>query len=92
MLPGPEKGVDDFVVARGEKADELLSAIVDDAKSLKDYQRSYFQKHRGLSSRYKPHITVNVKYLTQALDVQDLGEESLNSQGGGGERLQGVRV
>jgi hypothetical protein len=81
LLPGPEKGVDDFVVARGEKADELLSAIVDDAKSLKDYQRSYFQKHRGLSSRYKPHITVNVKYLTQALDVQDLEEESLNSQG-----------
>ncbi|MFN6495845.1 MAG: DUF3854 domain-containing protein [Nostoc sp. DedQUE01] len=92
LLPGPEKGVDDFVVERGEKADELLSAIVDDAKSLKDYQRSYFQKHRGLSSRYKPHITVNVKYLTQALDVQDLGEESLNSQGGGGERVQRVRV
>ncbi|MBC1239468.1 DUF3854 domain-containing protein [Nostoc sp. 2RC] len=88
LLPGPEKGVDDFVVARGEKADELLSAIVDDAKSLQDYQRSYFQKHRGLSSRYKPHITVNVKYLTQALDVQDLGEESLNSQGEGGERVQ----
>lgn len=92
LLPGPEKGVDDFVVARGEKADELLSAIVDDAKSLQDYQRSYFRKNRGLSSKYKPHITVNVKYLTQALDVQDLGEESLNSQGGGGERVQGVRV
>jgi Domain of unknown function (DUF3854) len=77
LLPGPEKGVDDFVVARGEKADELLSAIVDDAKSLKDYQRSYFQKHRGLSSRYKPHITVNVKYLTQALSVQGVGEEEM---------------
>ncbi|MBD2215072.1 DUF3854 domain-containing protein [Nostoc linckia FACHB-104] len=92
LLPGTEKGVDDFVVARSEKADELLSAIIDDAKSLQDYQRSYFQKHRGLSSRYKPHITVNVKYLTQALDVQEKGAESINSQEGGGERLQGVRV
>ncbi|RUR72626.1 hypothetical protein PCC6912_61830 [Chlorogloeopsis fritschii PCC 6912] len=77
LLPGPEKGVDDFVVERGEKADELLSAIVDDAKTLADYQRSYFQKHRGLSSKYKPHITVNVKYLTQALSVQGVGEEGM---------------
>jgi hypothetical protein len=77
LLPGPEKGVDDFVVARGEKADELLSAIVDDAKTLADYQRSYFQKHRGLSSKYKPHITVNVKYLTQALSVQGVGEDEV---------------
>ncbi len=77
LLPGPEKGVDDFVVARSEKADELLSAIVDDAKTLADYQRSYFQKHRGLSSKYKPHITVNVKYLTQALSVQGVGEDEV---------------
>ena len=95
LLPGPEKGVDDFIVAcgesalregfpragsanpKGEKADELLSAIVDDAKSLQDYQRSYFQKHRGLSGKYKPHITVNVKYLTQALSVQGVEEDEV---------------
>ncbi|MBG1268478.1 DUF3854 domain-containing protein, partial [Nostoc sp. WHI] len=31
LLPGPEKGVDDFVVSRGEDADTLLTAIADDA-------------------------------------------------------------
>ncbi|BAZ03289.1 hypothetical protein NIES37_73020 (plasmid) [Tolypothrix tenuis PCC 7101] len=97
LLPGPEKGVDDFVVERsesalregfprvgsanpkGEKADELLTAIIDDAKSLQDYQRSYFQKHRGLSSKYNPHITVNVKYLTQAISVQGVEEDEMES-------------
>ncbi|OUL29691.1 bifunctional DNA primase/helicase [Nostoc sp. RF31YmG] len=86
LLPGPEKGVDDFVVERGESAlregfpeqataknkgedaNALLTAIIDDAKSLLDYQRSFLVKHRGLS-KYKPQITVNVKYLTQALKV-----------------------
>jgi hypothetical protein len=33
LLPGPEKGVDDFVVARGDNANALLMAIVNDAKS-----------------------------------------------------------
>ncbi|WP_242053921.1 plasmid replication protein, CyRepA1 family [Nostoc sp. FACHB-888] len=74
LLPGPEKGVDDFVVARGEDANALLTAIIDDAKSLKDYQRSYRAKKWGLS-KYKPDVTVNIKYLTQALCIPDLEEK-----------------
>ncbi|MBG1267256.1 plasmid replication protein, CyRepA1 family [Nostoc sp. WHI] len=74
LLPGPEKGVDDFVVARGLDADALLTAIVDDAKSLKDYQRSYRAKKWGLS-KYQPDVTVNIKYLTQALSIPDLKEK-----------------
>ncbi|MBW4678477.1 MAG: DUF3854 domain-containing protein [Desmonostoc geniculatum HA4340-LM1] len=74
LLPGPEKGVDDFVVGRGEDANGLLTALVDDAKSLKDYQRSYRAKKWGLS-KYKPDITVNIKYLTQALCIPDLEEK-----------------
>lgn len=74
LLPGPEKGVDDFVVARGEDANTLLTAIIDDAKSLKDYQRSYRAKKWGLS-KYKPDVTVNIKYLTQALCIPDLEEK-----------------
>lgn len=73
-LPGPEKGVDDFVVARGEDANVLLTALVDDAKSLKDYQRSYRAKKWGLS-KYQPDVTVNIKYLTQALCLTDLSEK-----------------
>ncbi|MCC5660286.1 DUF3854 domain-containing protein [Nostoc sp. XA010] len=74
LLPGPEKGVDDFVVSRGVDANALLTAIVDDAKSLKDYQRSYRAKKWGLS-KYKPDVTVNIKYLTQALCIPDLEEK-----------------
>ncbi|WP_138506612.1 plasmid replication protein, CyRepA1 family [Nostoc sp. PA-18-2419] len=74
LLPGPEKGVDDFVVDRGEDANVLLTAIIDDAKSLADYQRSYRAKKWGLS-KYKPDVTVNIKYLTQALCIPDLEEK-----------------
>ncbi|MFW9262792.1 plasmid replication protein, CyRepA1 family, partial [Nostoc sp. CALU 546] len=74
LLPGPEKGVDDFVVSRSEDANALLTAIIDDAKSLKDYQRSYRAKKWGLS-KYKPDVTVNIKYLTQALCIPDLEEK-----------------
>ncbi|MHC5897216.1 plasmid replication protein, CyRepA1 family, partial [Nostoc sp.] len=65
LLPGPEKGVDDFVVGRGKDADALLTAIVNDAKSLKDYQRSYRTRKWGLT-KYKPDVTVNTRYLTDA--------------------------
>ncbi|MHC5723963.1 MAG: plasmid replication protein, CyRepA1 family, partial [Nostoc sp.] len=65
LLPGPEKGVDDFVVARGLDADALLTAIINDAKSLKDYQRSYRTRKWGLT-KYKPDVTVNTRYLTDA--------------------------
>nr|WP_148220516.1 DUF3854 domain-containing protein [Nostoc punctiforme] len=74
LLPGTEKGVDDFVVARGEDANALLTAIINDAKSLFDYQRSYRAKKWGLS-KYKPDVTVNIKYLTQALCIPDLEEK-----------------
>ncbi|ODG99175.1 hypothetical protein A4S05_05480 [Nostoc sp. KVJ20] len=74
LLPGPEKGVDDFVVARGEDTNALLTAIIDDAKSLKDYQRSYRAKKWGLS-KYKPDVTVNVKYLSEALCIPELEEK-----------------
>ncbi|MFW9257607.1 plasmid replication protein, CyRepA1 family [Nostoc sp. CALU 546] len=76
LLPGPEKGVDDFVVGRGVDANALLTAIIDDAKSLKDYQRSYRAKKWGLS-KYKPDVTVNIKYLSEALCIPELEEKCL---------------
>ncbi|MBD2536918.1 DUF3854 domain-containing protein, partial [Nostoc flagelliforme FACHB-838] len=76
LLPGPEKGVDDFVVSRGVDANALLTAIIDDAKSLKDYQRSYRAKKWGLS-KYKPDVTINVKYLSEALCIPELEEKCL---------------
>lgn len=72
-LPGPEKGVDDFVVARGNDAKELLTTIIDDALALTDYQRCFRTTRRGLSDRYKPHIKVNVQYLSQAVRLPESG-------------------
>jgi hypothetical protein len=84
LLPGPEKGVDDFVVERGEEANTLLTAIIDDARSLKDYQRSFFISHRGLSNKYKPHLRVNVKYLSEAVRLPQSGLVVLSSDMGTG--------
>ncbi|WP_238360556.1 plasmid replication protein, CyRepA1 family [Iningainema tapete] len=84
LLPGPEKGVDDFVVARGKEAHSLLTAIIDDAKTLGDYQRAYHQKRRGLSNKYTPHITVNVKYLSEAVRLPQSGLVVLCSDMGTG--------
>ncbi|WP_414573468.1 plasmid replication protein, CyRepA1 family [Nostoc sp. CCY 9925] len=79
LLPGPQKGVDDFVVARGEDANALLTAIVDDAHSLKDYQRSFLIKHRGLR-KYRPDAVINTKYLTEAISVKDKATTNIPQQ------------
>ncbi|MBW4611504.1 MAG: DUF3854 domain-containing protein [Hassallia sp. WJT32-NPBG1] len=84
QLPGMEKGVDDFVVARGDDASALLTAIVDDAKTLTDYQRSFYLSHRGLSNKYKPHVRVNVKYLSGSVELPESGLVALGSDMGTG--------
>ncbi|UKP01257.1 DUF3854 domain-containing protein (plasmid) [Nostoc sp. UHCC 0870] len=95
LLPGTEKGVDDFVVARGDESNKLLTAIANDALSLKDYQQSFLIKHRGLR-KYKPDIIVDVQYLTQALlvkeeEIKEAGElfrsRGAGEQGSRGEDL-----
>ncbi len=64
-LPGPEKGVDDFVTARGESAAELLTKIIDDALTLEAYKQLCYPRERGLSSKYRPHVEVNTPYLSE---------------------------
>ena len=83
-LPGPEKGVDDFASARRMDADFLLTAIVDDAKSLDDYRRSFFISHRGLSKKYKPHLRVHARYLSDAIKLPLSGLVVLSSDMGSG--------
>ncbi|RUS92789.1 hypothetical protein DSM106972_098080 [Dulcicalothrix desertica PCC 7102] len=73
-LPGPDKGVDDFVFSRGPKANEELTAIINDAKTLAHYKRSYFNGiHRGLTNKYPADIRVTVKYLTEVVNLPDAG-------------------
>ncbi|WP_431356849.1 plasmid replication protein, CyRepA1 family [Komarekiella delphini-convector] len=67
LLPGPEKGIDDWVVALGNKADKAVSAMIADALTLSEYQQRFFiNKARGLR-KYKPNVTVNTRYLSQAI-------------------------
>ncbi len=70
LLPGPEKGVDDFVAQRGQDAEPLLSSIIEDAYSLKDYRRICFPKQRGLSNKYPPNIKLNTRFLSESLFIE----------------------
>ena len=69
ILPGPEKGVDDFVTARGSEAEGLLTTIIEDALSLEQYRRVCFPRKRGLSKKYAPNIQVNTRYLSDAVHL-----------------------
>jgi hypothetical protein len=72
-LPGPEKGVDDFVTARGQDSEALLSAIIEDAYSLKDYRRLCFPRKRGLSNKYPPNVQLNTRFLSNVVSLPTLG-------------------
>jgi hypothetical protein len=74
LLPGSEKGIDDWVVAQGEKANQSIPALIDDALSLADYQRSFFIPIRGLG-KYKPNVRFNLRYLSEG--VRKLPESGL---------------
>ena len=84
ILPGPEKGVDDFASARKMDADFLLTAIINDARLLDDYRRSFFINNRGLSKKYKPHVRVNARYLSDAIKLPKSGLVVLSSDMGTG--------
>ncbi len=83
LLPGPEKGVDDFVAARGSEASHLIEAILDDALSPFDYQLRYRLSRRGLG-KYRPHLRVNVPYLSDAVRLPEKGLVVLKSEMGTG--------
>jgi hypothetical protein len=73
ILPGPEKGVDDFVTARGEESEAILSAILDDVLSLKDYRKVSLPKKRGLSLKYPPNVELNTRFLSDVLRLPTTG-------------------
>ncbi|MBD2451246.1 DUF3854 domain-containing protein [Nostoc sp. FACHB-152] len=67
LLPGPEKGIDDWVVALSSKAEKAVATMIADALTLSEYcQRFFYKQPRGLK-KYKPDITVNTRYLSQAI-------------------------
>jgi len=83
VLPGPEKGVDDFVVGRGKKAIDQLIGVLNDALTLTDYTQWCRPHDRGFN-KYKPNVTVNVQYLSQQVRLPDSGLVVLASDMGTG--------
>ncbi|HAG82412.1 MAG TPA: hypothetical protein DCL61_14930, partial [Cyanobacteria bacterium UBA12227] len=84
LLPGPEKGIDDWVVALGKQASVAVSALITDALSLKDYRNlGFVNRYRGLHN-YQPNITVNCQYLSEKIQLPRSGLVGLWSDMGTG--------
>lgn len=82
QLTEPNLAVNENVAVLITQINALLTIIIDDAVSLKQYQRSFHTRHRGLSSKYKPDIRVNVKYLSEAEKLPSSGLVVLSSDMG----------
>ena len=68
LLPGPEKGVDDFLSARGENAAGHLSRIINNAHTIEGYKWIGNPQDEELI-RYAPDTTINTRYLTNSKEV-----------------------
>jgi hypothetical protein len=67
LLPGPEKGIDDWAVALGELVHQAVTSLINDAKSLSEYLVSFHsRRHRGLV-KYKPDLKVNTRFLSKVI-------------------------
>ena len=75
LLPGPEKGVDDFISARGESASGHLSRIINNAYSTEEYRLIGNPADDELI-KYAPDTTLCVPYLPNATEI-DLNKSGL---------------
>ncbi|NER25782.1 MAG: DUF3854 domain-containing protein [Symploca sp. SIO1C2] len=83
LLPGKEKGVDDWVVSLGKKADKALTTLIGDSLTLTEYRQQFFIPARGLR-KYKPDVRVNTKRLSDAVRLPTSGVVCLLSGMGTG--------
>ena len=65
LLPGPEKGVDDFITARGDSASGHLTRIINNALSVEEY-RFIANPADDELIKYVPDQTINVPYLPKS--------------------------
>ncbi|MUG98745.1 DUF3854 domain-containing protein [Scytonema sp. UIC 10036] len=67
LLPGQEKGIDDWIIALGKKANTSVTALIGDARKLTEYQAEIrLNRSRGLH-KYRPDIMVNTRFLSDAV-------------------------
>lgn len=79
VLPGPEKGVDDWAFALPKQsAATALSRLIDDALTLQDYQHTAFANRcRGLHN-HQPKLIVNTRFLSNAVQLPTRGGNLLS--------------
>ena len=75
LLPGPEKGVDDFISARGESASGHFSRIINNAFAVEEY-RLIANPNDDELIKYAPDTTLCVPYLPNAVEI-DLNRSGL---------------
>ena len=68
LLPGPEKGVDDFLSAKGDLASSHLNKIIDNAHSLEEYRWFANPADEDLV-KYAPSHSICVPYLPQSTTI-----------------------
>ena len=80
LLPGPEKGVDDFITARGDSASAHLARIIDNAHPLEEYKWIGNPDDDELI-KYAPENPICVPYLPHSteIDLDTPGSTGINS-------------
>ncbi|PSB08046.1 bifunctional DNA primase/helicase [Pleurocapsa sp. CCALA 161] len=68
LLPGPEKGVDDFLSARGDSASGHLARIINNAYSIEEYRLIGNPADDELI-KYAPDTALCVPYLPNAEEI-----------------------
>jgi len=83
LLPGKEKGVDDWVVALDDRAEHYLEGLLQNPLSLKEHRERHFFILRDLKE-YKPNVVVNTKRLSEVVRLPKSGTVVLWSDVGTG--------
>ncbi len=81
LLPGPEKGVDDFITAKGDAAEGDLDRIINNAHSLQEYRWLANPADDELI-KYAPDNAICIPYLpdSKAVDLDDPGLIGIKSE------------
>ncbi len=83
-LPGPEKGIDDWIAANSSTASQLVSSLMTDYFSLRDYRRLFNPLTvRGLS-KYQPNLEIDIDFLSKLVQLPASGLVVLHSDMGTG--------
>ncbi|MBE9044529.1 DUF3854 domain-containing protein [Pleurocapsales cyanobacterium LEGE 10410] len=68
LLPGPEKGVDDFITSRGDSASGHLSRIINNAHTIEEY-RWIGNPDDDELIKYAPDTAICVPYLPDTTEI-----------------------